>query len=158
MAEEIIKHTEDIPEHENQDEKDKSNSEDSDSIEVIPDEILEGIPVEERSKIKSIISQTMFSGVMKRSNPISEKITSEHITKLIDNSNIQDDRDRKERKSDKNYQIIFLLIGLLFIGFLIVFLKDNEDLLYKIIIAIISFVGGFGIGKANIIKPKSDND
>ena len=104
-----------------------------------------------------MITQTMVSGVMKKNNPISEKITSEHISKLIENSNIQDERDRKERKSDKNYQVIFLLIGLFFLVFLIVFLKDDKELLYKIVIAIISFIGGFGIGKTRI-KQKSVDD
>jgi len=123
-----------------------------DASELIPDEILESIPVEERSKIKSFMSQTMISGVMKRSNPIAEKITSEHLTRLLENSDEQDKRDRAERKSEKNYQIIFLIIGLAFIGFLIVFLKDDKELLYKVIIAIISFVGGFGIGKTRKSK------
>ena len=116
--------------------------------EIIPEEILEGVPEEDRSRIKSIISQTMISGVMRRNNPISHKVTSAHITKLIDNSDAQDIRDREERKSDKNYQLILLVIGLAFLAFLIVFLKDDKELLYKIIIAIISFVGGFGIGKS----------
>ena len=98
------------------------------------------------------MSQTMISGVMKRSNPIAEKITSEHLTRLLENSDEQDKRDRAERKSEKNYQIIFLIIGLAFIGFLIVFLKDDKELLYKVIIAIISFVGGFGIGKTRKSK------
>ena len=118
---------------------------------LIPDEILETLPVEDRNRLSMF-----FSSVMKRSNPISEKITSEHISKLIENSNFQDERDRKERKSDKNYQIIFLLIGLIFIGFLIVFLKDDKELLYKIIIAIISFIGGFGIGKTKIKQKNID--
>ena len=49
--------------------------------EIIPEEILEGVPEEDRSRIKSIISQTMISGVMRRNNPISDKVTSAHITK-----------------------------------------------------------------------------
>jgi hypothetical protein len=36
---------------------------------------------------------------------------------------------------------------LAFLGFLIVFLKEDKELLYKIIIAIISFIGGFEIGR-----------
>lgn len=129
-------------------EPNENQSNEIDNIaEIIPEEILEGVPEEDRSRIKSIISQTMISGVMRRNNPISDKVTSTHITKLIENSDAQDIRDRQERKSDKNYQLILLIIGLAFLGFLIVFLKDDKELLYKVIIAIISFVGGFGIGK-----------
>jgi len=114
---------------------------------LIPDDILESIPVEDRGKVISIIKQSMFSGIMRRGNPISEKITEEHITKLIDKSDNQDVRDREERRSQRNYNLILLFSGLIFLGFLIVFLKDDKELLYKIIIAIISFVGGFGIGR-----------
>jgi len=122
---------------------------------VIPNEVLETIPDEERGRLFSIMKETMISSFMSNTDPIAEKITAEHISKVLDNANIQDERDRKERKSEKNYQIVYLLIGLAFIGFLIVYLKDDTELLYKIIIAIISFVGGFGVGK---IRKKNGND
>lgn len=123
--------------------KDLSDNNDN----IIPEEILESIPIEDRGRVVSIIKQSMFSGVMRRGNPISEKITGEHITKLIDKADNQDLRDREERSSERNYKLIIFIIGLFFLGFLIVFLKDDKELLYKIIIAIISFVGGFGFGK-----------
>ena len=125
----------------------KETSDSEGTSNIIPDDLLEAIPIEDRGRFKNVITKMMFSGVMKRGNPISEKITSEHISRLIENSNIQDERDRKERKSDKNYKIIFLLIGLFFLAFLIFFLKDDKELLYKIIIAVFSFIGGFGLGK-----------
>jgi len=137
---------------------DKAKTSNSEAIsDIISNEVLEALPIEERGRVQSMMIQTMASGVMRSNNPISEKITSEHISKLIENSGIQDERDRKERKSEKNYQIIFLLIGLIFLGFLIVFLKDDKELLYKVIIAIISFIGGFGIGK-NTNKRKNGED
>lgn len=131
-----------------------SNSEDSKqySEEIIPEEILEAIPEEDRGKVASIIKQTMISGVMRRSNPVADKITSEHITQLIAKSDDQDIRDRKERKGERNYNLILIIIALIFIGFLIIFLQANEDLLIKIIIGIISFVGGFGFGQSKKTK------
>ncbi len=117
--------------------------------EIIPQEILEAIPEEERGRVESIIRQTMISGVIKRSNPIAEKITSEHITQIISKSDEFDKRERNERKSERNYNLLLIIIALIFIGFLIVFLQNKEDLLIKIVIGIISFVGGFGFGKAN---------
>jgi len=122
------------------------------SEEIIPEEILEAIPAEDRGKVVSIMKQLMFSGVMRKGNPISEKITEEHISKLIEKSDNQDVRDREERKSQRNYNLILLIIGLVFLGFLIVYLKEDKELLYKIIIAIISFVGGFGIGRTSSKK------
>ena len=131
------------------DKKQESNN----SENIIPEEVLEAIPEEERGKVAAIIKQTMISGVMRRSNPIADKITSDHITQLISKSDEQDKRDRVERKNEKNYNLILIIIGLIFIGFLIVFLKKNEDLLIKIVIGIISFVGGFGFGQS---KKKKD--
>ena len=64
----------------------------------------------------------------------------------------QDIRDREERKSQRTYNLILLIVGLTFLGFLIVYLKEDKELLYKIIIAIISFVGGFGIGRTTFKK------
>ena len=114
---------------------------------IAPNEILEAVPAEERGRFISIMKESMFASFMSGNDPIAEKITTEHISKILENVDVQDKRDRDERKSEKNYQIIFLLIGLVFMGLLIFFLKDDKDLLYKIIIAIISFIGGFGIGK-----------
>lgn len=142
MEEEHIKHRD-----ENLDANSKK-MESSNSEEIIPEDILEAIPEEDRGKVASIIRQTMISGVMKKSNPLAEKMTSDHITQIITKSDEHDKRDREERKGERNYNLILILIALCFVGFLVVFLQTNEDLLLKIVIGIISFVGGFGFGKS----------
>ncbi|MEA3496806.1 MAG: hypothetical protein U9R42_12335 [Bacteroidota bacterium] len=124
----------------------KTNKIESDGI--IPDEILETIPIEERGKVVSIIKKSMISSVSKRTNPIAEKITPEHITTLIENSSVVDKRDRTERKSERNYNLILIIIGLVFVSFLVIFLQKNINLLITIITAILSFIGGFGFGKS----------
>lgn len=135
--------------HKNQvNEKGKDNSSNEDELDIIPDEVLEAIPAEDRGKVVSIIKQSMISGVSRRSNPLAEKITSDHITTLITNSDTSDLRDREERKSERNYNLLLIIIGLVFIGFLIVFLQKNLNLLITIITAILSFIGGFGFGKS----------
>lgn len=93
-------------------EKEEANNEkdNQNSREVIPEEILDAIPEEERGKVASIIKETMISGVMRRSNPIADKITTEHITQLISKSDNYDKRDRDERKSERNYNL-FLVLG-----------------------------------------------
>ena len=132
--------------------QESSQDKDSKKSDIIPDEILDSIPEEERGKVASVIKQTMISGVMKRNNPIAEKITSDHISQLINKSDEQDLRDRKERNSERNYNLVLLIVGLVFVGFLIVFLQANEELLINIVIAIISFIGGLGFGKTAFNK------
>lgn len=110
----------------------ETNETNTDDTSIIPDEILEAIPIEERSKVKAIIQRTMFSSISNRTNPIADKITTEHITQLISKSDEQDKRDRQERKGQRNYNLTLIIIGLLFVGFLIVFLQQNTELLIKI--------------------------
>ena len=130
--------------------EEKSEKDTSEQDPIIPEEVLEAIPEEERGRFQSIIRQTMISGVMGRRNPIAEKVTSEHITQMISTSDEQDQRDRKERNHERFFNIGLLILGLLFIGFLIVYLKDDKELLTNVIVAILSFIGGFGFGKTNL--------
>lgn len=65
---------------------------------IIPEEILDVIPEEDRGRVATIIKQTMFSSVMRRGNPIADKITTEHISQLISKSDDADKRDRKRKK------------------------------------------------------------
>ncbi len=130
----------------------EKNRDEKYSDEIIPEELLEAIPDEDRGRVASIIKQTMISGVIKGANPVADKITPEHITQIIAKSDEFDKRDRKERKNERNYNLLLIIIALLFIGFLIVFLQKNEDLLIKIIIGIISFIGGFGFGQTKLKK------
>ncbi len=124
-------------------------SEDSQEEEnIIPDDILEEILEEKRGKVVSVFKQSMFSSIMRGSNPIADRITSDHISQLIKNSDEHDLRNRKERKSQRNYNLLLLIIGLIFIGFLIVFLYEDQDLLVNIILDMISFIGGLGFGKS----------
>jgi len=119
---------------------------------IIPNELLEAIPEKDREKFIAIFQETVFSSVIKSGNNLTDKLTPEHITSIINNSDTQDKRDRDERKGQRYYHLIFFVLSLLFLSFIIIFLKDDKELLYKIIIAIISFLGGFGIGKSGMIK------
>ncbi len=114
---------------------------------IIPEEILKDLPVNERGKIAAIIKHTMVSGFLRSQSPISEKITSEHISEIIKRSDEQDKRDREEFEKERKYNLLILIIALVFIAFLIVYLNKKEDLLIKIIIGLVSFIGGYGFGK-----------
>jgi len=119
---------------------------------LIPNELLEAVPEKDRERLITIIQETMFSSITKSSNNLTEKLTPDHITSIINNSDTQDKRDRDERKGQRNHHLMIFVFSLIFLGFIIVFLKDDKELLYKLIIAIISFLGGVGIGKSGMIK------
>ena len=115
---------------------------------LLGEELFKDLPEEERKKIGAIIRHTIISGRIFGRHPLVDKITSEHITQLIINSDEQDKRDREERKQERYYNLTLVVISLVFIAFLIVYLHTNEDLLIKIIIGIVSFIGGYGLGKS----------
>jgi hypothetical protein len=114
--------------------------------------LLETIPNDERERVIAVMQETMFSGIAKNSNSLTDKITTDHITSIISNSDAQDKRDRDERQGQRKLHLTVFILSLAFLAFIIVFLKDDKELLYKIIIAIISFLGGIGIGKSGMIK------
>jgi len=76
--------------------------------------VLDAIPEEERGKVASIMKHTMISGVMRKSNPLADKITSDHITQIISRSDDQDKRDRSERKGERNYNLVLIILALIF--------------------------------------------
>jgi Trk-type K+ transport system membrane component len=119
---------------------------------LIPEELLEAVPEKDRERFITIFQRTAFSSIEKKNNHLTEKITSDHITSIITNSDTQDKRDRDERKGQRRLNLIIFMLSLAFLTFIIVFLKDDKELLYKIIIAVISFLGGVGIGKSGMLK------
>lgn len=120
---------------------------------IIPDEILNAIPKEDRGEFMRSITQ--ISGVFPQQHPLLKKITSDHITSIINNSNEEDRRDREERKSERshNYKLfVTSIIGVILVCLLFI-LTEQLDFLKYVIGAILGFAGGFGVGKF-----KRDND
>lgn len=125
-------------------EKNKQNEKEES---VIPDEILEQLPEEERGRVTSIIRQTMIAGVLGRKNPIADKITSDHIDKILDGSEKNSEREYNEKKNQRWFIFAIILVGIALLIFLTVYLaKDNEATFMKILIPILAFLGGMGAG------------
>lgn len=127
--------------------KDSENDKEKENESVIPEEILKALPEKDRKEIMSSITQ--ISGVFPRQNPLLKKITSDHITAIIQNANEEDKRDREERSSERKHNYTVLLtaiIAVLLTCGLFIYAQQLEFLKY-IIGAIFGFAGGFGIGK-----------
>lgn len=73
----------------------------NDNDPLIPDEILEAIPVEERGKVISVIKQSMISSVTRRNNPIADKITTEHIRNSLQNLTSKTKGTEKKEKGNE---------------------------------------------------------
>ncbi len=142
----------DRSDNEREDQRNKSleqNDQDESSVgDSQTEEFFESIPEQDRGKVFNIIEEKFFSGFMQRSNSFADKLTPEHIGKVIDHADERDKRDREDSDKQKSFHMKILVIGLLFLGGIIWFLHADKDLLLTIFTSVASFVGGYGLGKS----------
>lgn len=122
--------------------------------EILPNEIshvLEGLPEEK----KTLIEQTMvaqFAMITNRTSPeleVTKKITSEHITKILENESIGMEYSFKDVRGKRTFYLIVILIVSALLTALSIILKDNPEVLEKVLIglggAIAGAFGGYGV-------------
>lgn len=93
---------------------------------------------------------TRFTSVsVPRSNPLHQRITSEHIGQIIDKSERDSERAHTSEASERRYRFLYFLIGLVAaIALLVFFSVTNErEMLTNVLIALLGFAGGFGLGR-----------
>ena len=107
----------------------------------------DGIPPEYRSIISSfLMSVSREQRLISSADSIAEKVTEEHITKMLDMGAKEDERSHLAFKWNRVIQVIVLLVSLGFAAFLLVFFKDSPHF-STIVTSIFSFLGGLGIGR-----------
>jgi uncharacterized ion transporter superfamily protein YfcC len=129
---------------------------------LIPREALEKLPPETRSVVLAQLKQTTIGFP---ANPFNNKITSEHLGKIIDSSEKDSEREfefskleLKDQQSSKWFFLAIFIISLIFIGFIIVYLSNVDKETMRFVLGIIvGFIGGFGAkGLLPQSKKKSD--
>ncbi len=123
---------------------DKENTEEG--LGAIPDEVLKGIPLKERKEISRIMmSSSSMMGRMP--NPMMEKITPEHIDKILDHAGKSDERAYEDHGTSRKFTLAYVLISIALFIFLTLYLVETNKALYLEILKLaITFVGGFGGG------------
>lgn len=112
-------------------------------------QVLEKVPPEVRRQFVAFFSMITSRGPMPDPivSKLADKVTEEHITKLIETLNIDSEREFKDCQLGRLFQFGIAFIGLIFFGFLVVQLKStNPDLLMDLVIGVASFLGGLGAG------------
>ncbi len=110
-------------------------------------EIVEKLDPKEKKIIRSSFEVMMSSTNMPPYFPLLKKITGEHIDKIIEYSEKDDERGFRFAKISKLYTLIFVILGIGVFIFLTVFLaKDNSNIFMDIIKVGLGFLGGFGVG------------
>jgi hypothetical protein len=119
---------------------------------------------DEQTNSPDLVARLMMSSFSQTSNPLAEKLTEHHIDKVLDNSEKDSERefelDKLEIADEKNSRLFHLgyfIVSLIFVGFIIVSLKETPTVMTQILALIIGLIGGFsagfGLGKQ---KKKSD--
>lgn len=109
------------------------------------DKLLEDLP--EEALMKMVLSSGSISARSSFSNSLSDKINIEHISKMLDIAQQDNEREFEDIKLSKLYNLVTLIIILIFLGFITVFLGNKDLSTYQDIIRIlIIFGGGFGAG------------
>jgi hypothetical protein len=116
---------------------------------LIPSEVLEAIPKEDRGKVEQFMAMAVGSV-----NPIAQKITPEHISGLIELAGKDNDNELADRRDTRRIYAVVGIVGLAaIVGFAsLLAVKEKNDLLVEVIklggIGIGAFLGGYGIGRA----------
>lgn len=139
------------------DENNKLNNPSEQSNPAIPEEIsevLEGVPEEKRRMIEALfVSQTSFISRFSPEMETSKKITSEHITKLLDTDAKAMEYSYKDKTQARWFYILISFLICVVLIALVVLLKDNPTTMEKIITIVISTLvggaGGYGLGVKN---------
>lgn len=106
--------------------KEKENSEKFKSEDELADLDIEKLPQEAQAIIGMMMaSRRRISSPM--SDPLSDKISTEHISKMLDIAEKDNEREFENTKLSKQYNLVTLVIALIFLAFITVFL-GNKDL------------------------------
>lgn len=125
--------------------------------EIEEPEILKKLPPEIKKVVEMGFSMQRISGPMQ--NPLLSKLNENHINRILDIGEKEEENIFKDSQSNKKYNLIYFILGILLFVFLVIFLgKDNKDLFLEILKVGILLIGGFGGGfgyKTFIDKKKS---
>jgi hypothetical protein len=111
----------------------------------IEPEVLEKLPPEARKRLVEMNSFMALSGPMMP--PFLKKVNEEHISKVLELSDKESQREFELAQSSKKYNLAYIVLSFLLFGFIIVYLADRNPVLLKDILTVLGiFAGGFGSG------------
>jgi hypothetical protein len=120
--------------------EDKESKKTKDGSSIDP-EILENLSPELGKQISMMVTRSSYQGPLP--NPLIEKLTEEHITKIIDASIQDDDRSYKFATSDRYFTLIYIILGLgIFLTLFFCLINKDIELLKDLLKIILGFITG----------------
>lgn len=134
-----------------QQKEEEDNSDESLSPEIaniLSEDVIRELPAGAKQQIER--SLVMMSGGSRTLSPIAEKVTSEHITQIIENAEKESQREFETSKINENTKRwgMGAILSLIVIVFIYAGVTKDKDLSEKVVLAGISAIGGFGAGYA----------
>lgn len=111
-------------------------------------EILERMPPQGRERVtRSFAAIVRFSGP--DFNPVSRRLTSEHITQALNNAADQNRQEAEAERSNRRYKFLYFALALIAVVFVLVFfsIREQYDVLVPIATAIMGFAAGVGVSQ-----------
>lgn len=140
------------------DESNKKQESDNktDDIENLPkefSEILEEVPEEARHEVRKMIGMSMqMGGVISPQLELMKKMTAENVTEFLQGQREASNNQFRESRDNKIFLGFSLFLILLFVIVLVILLKEDLDVLEKVLYAlgglITGLLGGYGYGKS----------
>ena len=122
-------------------------------IEAELEEVLDSVPPEHRK----IIERMMISSVQMRSissppeTVVMKKLTPEHISQFLEGASQEMQKNYAERFHNKVFTFLTMIVAMIFFVVVIVLLRDDTDVMEKVIYAVggvcAGAFGGYGLAK-----------
>jgi hypothetical protein len=101
--------------------------------------VMEGMPHRVREFFMAMSRSTT-------SNPVFDKITTDHVTTIIQQAGDNSVRESAHRFSARKYQLAYVIIGV--VAILTLVQMGHAELAIPILAALVGFAGGFGYGQS----------
>ena len=117
------------------------------------EDVLESVPPEHRKVIERMIisSSIQMRSISSPETVVMKKLTPEHISKYLDGAELEVKNSYAEKFHRKIFTFLTMIVAMVFFVILIILLKDNTDVMEKIIYTVGGVIagafGGYGFGK-----------
>lgn len=117
------------------------------------EDVLESVPPEHRKVIERMMisSSIQMRSISSPETTVMKKLTPDHISKYLDGAELEMRNSYEEKFHRKIFTFLTMIVAMAFFILLVILLKDNPDVMEKIIYivggVVIGAFGGYGFGK-----------
>lgn len=117
------------------------------------EDVLESVPPKHRKVIERMMisSSIQMRSISSPETEVMKKLTPDHISKYLDGAELEMKNSYAEKLHRKIFTFSTMIVAMIFFIFLIILLKDNPDIMEKVIYTVggvvVGAFGGYGFGK-----------